>query len=122
MLNEEFAKQVISYIKKVPKGKVASYGQIAKLAGKPQGSRGVGWLLHSSSKLYKLPWHRIINSQGKISFPKDSSYFRKQRNLLKAEGVEVSREGKVNMTIYQWKKAPAKAKRATKSPRMFSNV
>ena len=122
MTTQEFSQKVIDLIKKIPEGKVASYGQIAKLAGKSQGSRGVAWILHSSSKLYKLPWQRVINSQGKISFPKDSSYFRKQKSLLIKEGVEVERDGSVDMSVYQWKKAPPKAKTATKSPRMFSNV
>jgi Predicted methylated DNA-protein cysteine methyltransferase len=122
MTSQEFSKKVIELIKKIPEGKVASYGQIAKLAGKPQGSRGVAWILHSSSKLYKLPWQRVINSQGKISFPKDSSYFRKQKSLLIKEGVDVERDGSVDLEVYQWKKAPPKAKTAKKSPRMFANV
>jgi len=64
----EFTKQVMEQIKAIPFGNVATYKQIAELAGKPQASRGVSWILHSCSTAYKLPWHRVLNSQGKISF------------------------------------------------------
>lgn len=116
----EFSKQVMSFIKKVPKGKVATYGQIAKLAGKPQGSRGVAWILNSSSKAHDLPWHRIINSKGQISFPKASSSYRKQKSLLEKEGVQFNQSGQIDMKVFQWKKEPTKAKEATNKPRMFS--
>jgi methylated-DNA-protein-cysteine methyltransferase-like protein len=51
-----FSKMVIRLIKKIPRGNVASYGQIAALAGNPRGSRGVSWILHSCSRSHKLPW------------------------------------------------------------------
>jgi len=117
----EFSKQVMSFIKKVPKGKVATYGQIAKLAGKPQGSRGVAWILNSSSEAHDLPWHRIINSKGQISFPKASSSYRKQKALLEKEGVQFDKSGQIDMKVFQWKKEPAKAKLGTNKPRMFSS-
>ncbi|WP_373998419.1 MGMT family protein [Bdellovibrio bacteriovorus] len=115
----EFSKNVIKLIQLIPKGNVATYGQIAKLAGKPQGSRGVAWILHSSSKAYKLPWQRVINSQGKISFPEDSSFFKKQKSLLLKEGVIFTEKNKIDLKKFQWKKEPKKIKSA-RSPRMFS--
>lgn len=65
--NTPFSKAVIKMVSKIPKGKVATYGQIAKISGNAGGSRGVAWILHACSKKYKLPWQRVINSQGKIS-------------------------------------------------------
>ena len=84
----DFTKKVIRLIRSIPRGKVASYGQIAKLAGKPQGSRGVAWILHSSSRAHGLPWQRVLNSQGRISFPEDSREYARQKQLLENEGVE----------------------------------
>lgn len=122
MVSTEFARKVIGLIKSIPKGKVVSYGQIAALAGKPHGSRGVAWILHSTSKAYNLPWHRVINSQGKISFIKGSKNYNSQRSLLKKEGVVFNDYQKVDFKIYQWKKKPrvVKRKKAAKNkPQMF---
>lgn len=99
-----FFRAVVSAIKKIPRGKVASYGQIAAFAGNPRGSRGVAWILHSSSNKQKLPWHRVINSQGKISFPADSRSFALQKRRLEAEGVEVSPAGAISLREFQWTK------------------
>lgn len=100
----DFTKNVIASIRKIPRGKVATYGQIAKLAGKPQGSRGVAWILHSSSVVQDLPWHRVINSKGKISFPLMSEHERRQRSLLEREGIEFNDADSIDLKIFQWKK------------------
>ena len=92
----EFSKKVIELIQSVPKGKVATYGLIARLAGNPQASRHVGWLLHSSTQKYDLPWQRIIKSDGSLSFPKDSQSFIMQKQLLEDEGVLV-KNGRVDL-------------------------
>ena len=70
----EFTKTVIVILKKIPKGKVATYGQIAALAGSPRAARQVVRILHSSSEKYDLPWHRVVNSQGKISLKPNQGY------------------------------------------------
>ena len=98
----EFSKRVIELIQSVPKGKVATYGLIARLAGHPQGSRGVGWLLHSSTHKYKLPWQRIIKSSGRLSFPEHSESFMIQKSKLEAEGVIVV-NGRVDLKKFLWK-------------------
>lgn len=92
-----FTQRVIHLIRHIPKGKVACYGQIAKLAGNPRGTRGVTWILHSSSETHQLPWHRVINSKGLISTGGDT-----QRILLEAEGVEVD-EFRVDLETYLWR-------------------
>jgi len=114
-----FTKKVLQKISQIPKGKVATYKQIAGLAGKPQGSRGVAWILHSCSTTYKLPWHRVLNAQGKISFEKNSSNFRRQKKKLESEGVILNPEGQLSLSQFQWKKRPA-TKRKANSPKMFS--
>lgn len=104
----EFSKKVIKLIKSIPEGKVATYGLIAKLAGKPQGSRGVGWILHSSSYAHELPWQRVIKSGGTLSFPEMSEAYLRQKRLLELEGVFMT-NGKINLDTYLWnKKLPAK--------------
>ncbi|MBY0554375.1 MGMT family protein [bacterium] len=115
----EFTKKVMQQINKIPAGKVATYKQIAELAGKPQGSRGVAWILHSCSTTYKLPWHRVLNSKGKISFEFNSHNFRKQKKKLENEGIVFGAEGQLSLIKYQWKKKPARKKLKNK-PQIFS--
>jgi methylated-DNA-protein-cysteine methyltransferase-like protein len=73
--------------------------------------------LHSSSKAYNLPWHRILNSTGLISFPVGSAEFKKQKKLLLGEGVEFGENHQIDLQQFQWKKNPPKAKSQIK---MFS--
>lgn len=104
----EFSKKTIALIAKIPRGKVATYGQIAALAGKPHGARGVAWLLNSSSRAHKLPWQRVLGAKGRISFPRGSAGFTRQRHLLKLEGVEVGTEGTIDLDKHQWSKKARK--------------
>ncbi len=99
----EFSNKVIKIIKSVPKGRVATYGQIALLAGHPKGARGVGWLLHSCTHKHGLPWQRIIKSSGRLSFPDYSTNFIRQREKLEAEGVSVI-NGRVDLKRFLWEK------------------
>ena len=81
----------------VPTGQVATYGQIAKLAGMPQQSRLVGRILSRLPKNSKLPWHRVVNSQGRVSNPNPE----RQLERLAAEGV-IAVNGKIALKSYQW--------------------
>ena len=81
-----FTEQVIKIIQSIPAGKVASYGQIALMAGNHRAARQVSRILHSCTKKYNLPWHRVINSQGKISM--NHQAYEVQFELLKNEGIE----------------------------------
>ena len=102
--NTPFSKAVIKMVSKIPKGKIATYGQIAKISGNAGGSRGVAWILHACSKKYKLPWQRVINSQGKISFDKTTKEYKNQKNLLLKEGIQFSEAGTVNFAKFRWSK------------------
>jgi len=97
---DSFTKDVIDNIKAIPEGKVATYGQIAKLAGKPRGARQVARILHTMSEKHDLPWHRVINSQGKISLQPPE----RQAARLIAEGVEVTNGSRVQLKQFQWEK------------------
>lgn len=98
-----FAAKVIRLIHAVPRGRVATYGQIAKAAGKPHASRAVGWILHACARSYRLPWQRILNSKGAISFHPGTQEYATQKYLLRKEGVEFSSEHGLDLKIYQWK-------------------
>lgn len=100
----DFTKQVITLVKKIPKGKVATYGQIAALAGKSHAARGVGWILNSCAKPYKLPWQRVINSKGKISFHKSTAEYRNQKRFLQKERVKFTADDSVDLSQFGWKK------------------
>lgn len=95
---DEFTQLVISVIKAVPFGKVATYGQIANFCGKPTGARQVSRILHSCTKKHSLPWHRVINSKGKISLPAESGEL--QTQLLQDEGIEFSKNGSIDLNTY----------------------
>lgn len=97
-----FSSQVIDLIRSIPSGKVATYGQISLLAGNPHGARGVAWILHSCSRRFKLPWHRVINSKGGISFEKGSFNFAEQRRRLKKEGVVSLENGDIDLQRFKW--------------------
>jgi len=96
-----FTNNVVHIIKNIPKGKVLTYGFIAKLAGNPRAARQVSWILHSSSKKYNLPWHRVISSNGILSMDsiEDKQYHKK---LLELEGVEFRGEFKIDLKKYLW--------------------
>lgn len=98
----EFSKEVLRLIKSIPRGKVTTYGDIASLAGRPQGARGVGWLLHSCTRNHNLPWQRVLKSGGKLSFPTDSPHYLLQKELLEKEGIAVI-NGRVDLKIHRWR-------------------
>ena len=101
MVESTFTDRVKRLIAGIPRGKVATYGQIAACAGNHRAARQVAWVLHSSSTKDKLPWHRVINSAGGISVPSGGG-FEEQRLLLEAEGIVVDQKGRVDLKIYLW--------------------
>jgi methylated-DNA-protein-cysteine methyltransferase-like protein len=94
---------IVAAIKRIPEGKVATYGQIALLAGNPGAARRVAWLLHSSSGTRGLPWQRVVSAKGKISFPWGTEGFTRQARRLRAEGVIVGATGSIDLALFAWK-------------------
>lgn len=88
-------------IRDIPTGRVASYGQVAEVAGLPRGARQVGYALRHLPDGHDVPWHRVIQASGRIAFEKGSRGYREQRKRLMAEGVVVV-SGRVNMGQYRW--------------------
>ena len=81
---------------------MATYGQVAHLAGKPWGARQVAWILHSQAERYGLPWQRVIGAGGRISLPPGRG-LEEQRRLLRREGVAVGPGGAVDLERFQWR-------------------
>ncbi|RJY19211.1 cysteine methyltransferase [Parashewanella spongiae] len=105
MYNNEFPlapiERILFIVAMIPEGKVSSYGKVADLAGLPKRARYVSKALKLADPKKNIPWHRVINSQGKISFIKDSNEYRAQAELLRIEGVEVN-QGKIQLSKYEW--------------------
>jgi methylated-DNA-protein-cysteine methyltransferase-like protein len=99
---DSFTERVKQFIKAIPRGKVATYGQIAMMAGNPTGVRGVVWILHSSSQKAGLPWHRVINRKGEISLPPGQGC-EEQKARLEAEGVQFDREDCIDLDRFLWR-------------------
>ncbi len=87
----------------IPPGKVITYGQLAALAGLPGAARLAGTVLCGLPEQTELPWHRVINAQGKISLPENSSGYQEQKKRLEAEGV-IFTNNKINLRIYGYTK------------------
>lgn len=99
----DFAKKVFHAIEKIPEGKVATYGQIAMLAGHPGAYRAVGNILHTNPTPVTIPCHRVVTSSGKLAKCFGFGGPSEQKRLLEAEGVRVSQEFKLDMKIYLWR-------------------
>lgn len=89
----------------IPPGKVATYGQIAELAGFPGTARAVGRALSRLPENTRIPWFRVINAKGEISFPADSERYKTQKKYLIHEHVRFQNR-KINLKIYRWKVCP----------------
>jgi len=96
-----FTARAVRIIRAIPRGKVATYGLVAAVAGSPLAARQVVRVLHSLSRKEHLPWHRVINSRGSISLPRGAG-FERQRALLRSEGVAVTGAGGVDMKRHLW--------------------
>lgn len=94
--------RILNVVSAIPKGCVCAYGQVASMAGVPNGHRQVGRVLSQLPKPTRIPWHRVLNHKGCISFPSDSQNFARQRERLIAEGVLVV-NGRVSMREHQWR-------------------
>jgi methylated-DNA-protein-cysteine methyltransferase-like protein len=96
------AAAILQVVAAIPRGRVASYGQIARLAGLPRGARRVGAILRAAPEDLGVPWHRVLSAAGRIALPGGSASAREQRRRLRAEGVVFVR-GRVDLARYGWR-------------------
>jgi methylated-DNA-protein-cysteine methyltransferase-like protein len=94
--------RIYAVVKRVPRGRITSYGEIARLAGLRGGARTVGWALASTPRGEKIPWWRVVRSDGAIA---PRPFASEQRRRLRAEGVRFTRRGAVGLRRYGWPSA-----------------
>jgi len=104
-----FTAQAREIISRIPAGKVTTYGIIALYAGNRNGARQVARILYSSSDKYNLPWHRVVNRNGRIS-PRSSMGHLFQKQLLEDEGVILGEDEKIDFSLYLWRPQPSEEK------------
>lgn len=111
-MNSTNYSRIYAVIRRIPRGKVATYGQIADLAGLPKQPRLVGYALFSSSEDDKLPWQRVVNAKGEISYsPARQKADHLQRALLESEGIVFNERGRIDLKRYLWQPKAQRRKR-----------
>ena len=93
--------KILQAVAAIPKGAVCTYGKVAELAGLPRHARLVGNILKKLPSGSKIPWHRVLNSQGRLSFPEGSEPWLRQKERLELEGIDFL-NGKINLKRYLW--------------------
>ncbi len=94
--------RIYRVVGRVPRGRVATYGQVADLAGLPGHARQVGYALHAMATQRPVPWHRVINARGEISARAEPGSDSVQRQLLERERIAFDASGRVALRRYQW--------------------
>ncbi len=100
--NERLFERVYALVRRVPRGRVVTYGQVARALGMPRGARTVGWAMRVCHDP-NVPWHRVVNAQGKIS-PRPTTGYQEQQARLREEGIRFDRAGKISLDKYAWKR------------------
>jgi methylated-DNA-protein-cysteine methyltransferase-like protein len=98
----EFFSEVYKIVAKIPRGKVATYGQIARMLGSPRGARTVGWAMRAVSSELKLPCHRVVNRLGELSPDYVFGASELQRAMLEDEGVTFKKDGRIELEKHLW--------------------
>lgn len=101
---------VYTLVKRIPRGKVATYGQIARLLGAPRSARVVGWAMYGTPKGSRVPWHRVVQQGGSLSATACASEPGRQRRLLEGEGVAFRLDGRIDMERHQWTPTAARVR------------
>ena len=94
--------RIYAVVRRIPRGRVATYGQVAALAGLPGHARQVGYALHALARGTRLPWHRVINAKGEVSRRRRPGDELSQRLLLEREGVRFDARGRVALARLRW--------------------
>jgi methylated-DNA-protein-cysteine methyltransferase related protein len=98
---QERMERIWATVRDIPEGSVASYGQIAALAGIPRGARQVGYALRHLPDGSGVPWHRVVTASGRLAFEQGSPAWKRQKGRLAEEDVPVQ-GGRINMSKYRW--------------------
>ncbi|MDJ0741186.1 MAG: MGMT family protein [Gammaproteobacteria bacterium] len=101
MSSDDFERQLYAWLAEIPAGRVVTYGQLARLVGRPNGARWVGRQLGRLPAGSRLPWHRVLNASGRSSLPLDAAGSNRQLRRLQREGVLVL-HGRVSLARFRW--------------------
>lgn len=112
MLSPSYAR-IYAVVRRIPRGRVATYGQVAALAGLEGHARQAGYAMHALPTGTSVPWHRVINARGEISRRARFGGELRQRLLLEAEGVEFDWRGRIRLSRYQWRPGHRRRRRHT---------
>ena len=94
--------RIYEIVRGIPRGRVATYGQVATLAGLDGHARQVGYELHALPSSERIPWHRVVNARGEVSARTTGDSDELQRHLLEAEGVRFDQHGRIDLDRYRW--------------------
>jgi methylated-DNA-protein-cysteine methyltransferase-like protein len=116
-----YRERVYSIVRKIPRGRVMTYGQLAEILGEGYTPRTIGFVMHGSDD--KTPWHRVINAQGGCSTGRIALPHDKQQRMLEAEGVSFNERGRCELQEYLWIPAEPKAQRRAQGRKtsLFTN-
>ena len=109
MASKDTHSRIYAVVSRIPRGRVATYGQVARLAGLPGQPRLVGYALSALPEGTRVPWQRVVNAQGRISIRSDGSPMADiQRHLLMQEGVVFDRGGAIPLALFRWRPREAR--------------
>ncbi|HKI94804.1 MAG TPA: MGMT family protein [Gemmatimonadales bacterium] len=94
--------RIYAVVRRIPRGRVATYGDVASLAGRPGHARQVGYALHALRPGQRVPWHRVVNARGTISLRRRPGDDLTQRMLLEREGVRFDQRGRLDLRRLRW--------------------
>lgn len=104
LTERELDERIYQVVRLIPRGKVAAYGWIAARSGLPRGARRVGRALRALPSARRIPWHRVVNAQGRISLPAGSAAARKQRQILMTEGI-IFHNQRIDLDQFGWRQS-----------------
>ncbi len=111
-----FTRSVRDLVRRIPRGKVISYGRLAALAGDGRQARQVAWILHATPENEGLPWHRVVNSKGRVSLPPERGG-NEQARRLRREGVKIGPGGSIDLDKFGWRMRRASGRKPPISER-----
>ena len=112
----ESYERIYAVVRRIPRGRVATYGQVAELAGLGGHARQVGYALHRVPDARRLPWHRVVNAAGQVSARSEPGADHLQRSLLEAEGLGFDARGRIDLERHRWRPRRGRAPGAQVSP------
>lgn len=100
--------RIYAVVRRIPRGRVATYGQVAELAGLPGHARQVGYALSAAGPREDVPWQRVVNARGELSPRAEVGWDEIQRSLLEDEGVEIDAQGRIDLRRHRWRPRDAR--------------